>query len=82
MAKYKIKILYNIKNLFEGYMMFNEDIRSKQSLFVFLYYFIVIIFDWHTHYMGTMIDLNKVVLSSHNNKIKLLSHLSYKTAPI
>ena len=32
MAKYKIKILYNIKNLFEGYMMFNEDIRSKKSL--------------------------------------------------
>ena len=32
MAKYKIKILYNIKNLFEGYRMLNEDIRSKQSL--------------------------------------------------
>ena len=38
MAKYKIKILYNIKNLFEGYMMFNEDIRSILLINVPLYW--------------------------------------------
>ena len=28
----RVKMLYIIKNLIEGYMMFNEDIRSKKSL--------------------------------------------------
>ena len=27
-----VKMLYIIKNLIEGYMMFNEDIRSKNAL--------------------------------------------------
>ena len=44
------------------YLIFPNQTIIEQ-LYVFLYYFIVIRFDWHAHYLGTMSGLNKVVLS-------------------
>ena len=44
------------------YLIFPNQTIIEQ-LYVFLYYFIVIRFDWHAHYLGTMSGLNKVVVS-------------------
>jgi hypothetical protein len=39
------------------------EILLKVALSTIIHPFFVIIFDWHGHYLGTMIGLNKVVLS-------------------
>ena len=57
----RVKMLYIIKNLIEGYMMFNEDIRSKKSLqhkkytinrctFILMLFMIILIIDLYYYY--------------------------------
>ena len=57
----RVKMLYIIKNLIEGYMMFNEDIRSKKSLqhkkytinrctFILMLFMIILTIDLYYYY--------------------------------
>ena len=87
----RVKMLYIIKNLIEGYMMFNEDIRSKQSLqhkkytinrctFILMLFMINLTIDLYYYY--EYVNMYLVCTYNMARYIVILSVFLYKTVCI